>query len=1059
MKNKTQKSIISTILVLVLVVGCFAALPLMTSAASAPVPGEPGWDVKYKAAKVIAPSLGPAADIPNNPRDNASGDKITSNAHSADYPGLYFYWDDKQKDNGVLLVSDWVFDLFAKGEFILTAKNSNNYWGYTITPDDGQLIDGVYAYGINKQIKYNEVDNKGKVSAKVDDLKNINMVFIDGQYKDGQFKIVKNWFYEEGIGSPITCPAEIGALNDDLKFNNGYGLGLNNVKITDYATAVNGKKVTVTETVPAGYFEMDRKSSQTITVQCNDDPIQIVAFNNQKQYAEITVYKQWIFSDETTSALIADAQFTVTGDFVKDEYPYANKIVYTVKAGTYTIVENAIKGFTLIDITGLPEKDIDIDIDGRCATVTVVAGGKACVTFVNQEEAKINPPGFKILKTVNGFEFDMWLNGYDGDVEELFAGVSFELQHAEFDNGRTRRIDPAVVMGDLDIATGVITFDIDFNEDLNVRRGIGDEYDSNWYAIVETFVPGSDAEKFFKQIDKVYFEVSATGRLITNFDFAATYTIVNGYTNQYIKNLQYGQNSELLDANGNIFYIGVNGVNKDGEAVVYDSFCAHANSKRFAGDNGLNECSGYIVTLDDVDGKFDKDVFLAAYNYIEYKYGSVNDNRVITQVVTWILLGAIDVKSAEFADANLTADERDAVIDVMDNYMSHKGNGPIVDIAYMVCETHGLSDEGLEWCQPQLVPIYDKVEIRNTPRPVTEIVFQKWINNVDETVGANFRFVILDSDDSVLATVYTDADGIGYHNFGYALPEGVYTIREDPAAGFEPQVDVIQFAVDANGAVTYIGFPDGNAYFVNIPVTPGKYAFRVVTSTEDVKDSDSRNHGTEINEKHPLDTGPDVKDVWNSNLEVWGTTLTKEGILYAMQAVVQRADGGDLTWTWNEKREQTQTAIYLDGDEWEVVYDDLFWVGENIANNEAWIYFGADDAVIIMIDGKVVAWSFTVLGGDPTVNPQPDRAELEIQYPLGEFQKGLKVGDVPVGGFSLYAFNLAPYLTKEALNSITIIALNQDSKAPGSEIKPEGNPCGLLLTFEVLSYDGNDNPW
>jgi len=166
--RKLLSSIIAAAMVLVL------AFPVC--AAPAPVPANPGsldWNAKYLAAKKLVAI--------ESPRDNASGDKITSNAHSADYPGLYFYWNEKQKDDGVLLVADWVFGLFEGNQFILTAKNSNAYWGYVITQDVGQLIDGVYAYGIPRNFMY--ADKKGKLVN--EELKNINHIGIpNGTYKD-----------------------------------------------------------------------------------------------------------------------------------------------------------------------------------------------------------------------------------------------------------------------------------------------------------------------------------------------------------------------------------------------------------------------------------------------------------------------------------------------------------------------------------------------------------------------------------------------------------------------------------------------------------------------------------------------------------------------------------------------------------------------------------------------------------------------------------------------------------------------------------------------------------
>lgn len=94
-------------------------------------------------------------------RKNASGPKITSNAHSADFPGMLFIWDSKQKDNGYLKVESWVFDKYES--FTLTSKEASSYWDFEITVQDGQQTnDGNYVYFIPK----------------VCGNKKINMVFI-----------------------------------------------------------------------------------------------------------------------------------------------------------------------------------------------------------------------------------------------------------------------------------------------------------------------------------------------------------------------------------------------------------------------------------------------------------------------------------------------------------------------------------------------------------------------------------------------------------------------------------------------------------------------------------------------------------------------------------------------------------------------------------------------------------------------------------------------------------------------------------------------------------------
>ncbi|MCL2472488.1 MAG: hypothetical protein FWF26_02315 [Treponema sp.] len=95
-------------------------------------------------------------------RNDASGTKIASNAQSADYPGVYFIWDSKQKDNGYLKVDASVFDKYES--FVLTSKESNTYWDFLIQvqPDQKKTADNCYVFYIPKV--YNN--------------KNINMVFI-----------------------------------------------------------------------------------------------------------------------------------------------------------------------------------------------------------------------------------------------------------------------------------------------------------------------------------------------------------------------------------------------------------------------------------------------------------------------------------------------------------------------------------------------------------------------------------------------------------------------------------------------------------------------------------------------------------------------------------------------------------------------------------------------------------------------------------------------------------------------------------------------------------------
>jgi len=122
-------------------------------------------------------------DSTKSARTNASGNKITSNAHSADYPGIYFIWDAKQKDNGYLKVAAEVLDVYLDS-FVLTTKSGNAYEDFIITLQSEQqrTPDGNYSFFIPK------------VQA---GAKNINMVFIEVTAKTIDCTCNENPFTEE----------------------------------------------------------------------------------------------------------------------------------------------------------------------------------------------------------------------------------------------------------------------------------------------------------------------------------------------------------------------------------------------------------------------------------------------------------------------------------------------------------------------------------------------------------------------------------------------------------------------------------------------------------------------------------------------------------------------------------------------------------------------------------------------------------------------------------------------------------------------------------------------
>jgi len=164
--KKTPSLVVAVLLALGLVLaGCSSPVgdASSTSRAAAPVYSQIMW----KAGDAAVATAMVAWEV--SKRTNASGPKIPSNAHSADFPGVYFYWDSKQKsDDCYLKVQPWVFEKYVY--FILTTKESNVYTDFTIMPIAGQKLsaDGCFVFKIPKVVP-----------------KNINMVFIP------EFKVLK----------------------------------------------------------------------------------------------------------------------------------------------------------------------------------------------------------------------------------------------------------------------------------------------------------------------------------------------------------------------------------------------------------------------------------------------------------------------------------------------------------------------------------------------------------------------------------------------------------------------------------------------------------------------------------------------------------------------------------------------------------------------------------------------------------------------------------------------------------------------------------------------------
>lgn len=136
---------------LTLLFSVFAFVPVTASAAIV-------W--RGDADKAVAVGV---AGHANATRGNASGPKITSNANSDAFPGIYFIFDSKQKDRGFLKVQADVFRKYAS--FTVITKAASAYTDHLIAPESGQqrTSDDCFVFLLDD----------------VASTKNINMVFID----------------------------------------------------------------------------------------------------------------------------------------------------------------------------------------------------------------------------------------------------------------------------------------------------------------------------------------------------------------------------------------------------------------------------------------------------------------------------------------------------------------------------------------------------------------------------------------------------------------------------------------------------------------------------------------------------------------------------------------------------------------------------------------------------------------------------------------------------------------------------------------------------------------
>ena len=85
-------------------------------------------------------------------RTTTGSDKISPNDYNASFPGIFFFWNTIQDDDGILKVEAGYFERFL--EFILTVKDSNIFWDFRITLQKNQKLtpDNCYTFIIPREI-------------------------------------------------------------------------------------------------------------------------------------------------------------------------------------------------------------------------------------------------------------------------------------------------------------------------------------------------------------------------------------------------------------------------------------------------------------------------------------------------------------------------------------------------------------------------------------------------------------------------------------------------------------------------------------------------------------------------------------------------------------------------------------------------------------------------------------------------------------------------------------------------------------------------------------------
>jgi|GEM_PF-5590694 len=357
--------------------------------------------------------------VKNDTRKNASGVKIPSNAHSADFPGIYFIWDAKQKDNGYLKVAAEVFDVYES--FVLTSKESNTFWDFKIAVQPGQAKtpDNCYVFFIPKVYNNKNINMvflsewQGKTIPPEDDTP----VITDTPVVKGKISFVKT--VEDADGKVVDW-TDWDAFSFDLY--NGDDVIMTGVKAVNGIVTfesekiIPGQKYTVKETVSGELFEVasaeEFAANQTITFNSSERPsdAKIVDPSDSWNINGLPIKAFWESQMQNKDDLAAMMAITVNGVAPTWIWDRATSWDYGVTGSESIVYIN------------------NVNIDGTIVDDHVwlyFAADNAAVVFVNGKMAGYTEKSFNATGIVPGdnYKFSSFSDNDFGDLIEHWSHV------------------------------------------------------------------------------------------------------------------------------------------------------------------------------------------------------------------------------------------------------------------------------------------------------------------------------------------------------------------------------------------------------------------------------------------------------------------------------------------------------------------------------------------------------------------------------------------------------------------------------------------------------------